>query len=181
MIQKLPGPAVNRLLVQEPSAGQGRSSQNMPDSKLLQKLQGGDFRSIGRADEVVADVLNDLFSAINYWGYLISEHRDRESVAKYKFANIQRFIDMFKLWEHDPDTIEPSIFDYLNRITLASRDDISDDSDTGKLNLMTIHAAKGLEFSIVFIAGVEDRFLPHKRALDDDPENIEEEREKGTI
>ena len=135
-----------------------------------------DFRERILRGKDMADVLNELFSAINYWGYLISEHRDKESVAKYKFSNVQRFIDTFKIWEHDPDTIEPSIYDYLNRISLTSRDDITDEYDKGKLNLMTIHAAKGLEFAVVFVAGVEDRFLPHARAIEDDPQNIEEER-----
>ena len=41
---------------------------------------------------------------------------------------------------------------------------------------MTIHAAKGLEFRIVFLAGCEDEIIPHKRAIEEDPANIEEER-----
>ena len=46
----------------------------------------------------------------------------------------------------------------------------------GKVNLMTIHAAKGLEFPVVFISGAEDGLIPHERSLSEDETNIEEER-----
>ena len=68
-----------------------------------------------------------------------------------------------------------SVFDYLNRITLITRDDDQDDTD-GKVNIMTIHAAKGLEFQLVFLAGVEAHLIPHARAVEEDPANLEEER-----
>ena len=45
-----------------------------------------------------------------------------------------------------------------------------------EVNLMTIHAAKGLEFEVVFIAGCEDGIIPHARALDEGEGNLEEER-----
>ena len=48
--------------------------------------------------------------------------------------------------------------------------------EEGKVNLMTIHASKGLEFEITFLAGVEARILPHARAIEENPDNIEEER-----
>jgi DNA helicase-2/ATP-dependent DNA helicase PcrA len=41
---------------------------------------------------------------------------------------------------------------------------------------MTIHAAKGLEHEVVFLVGVENGIIPHKRAIEDDPANLEEER-----
>ena len=41
---------------------------------------------------------------------------------------------------------------------------------------MTIHAAKGLEFQLVFLAGVEAHLIPHARAVEEDPANLEEER-----
>ena len=135
-----------------------------------------EFRDRLLSGRDMAKSLNDLMSAINYWGYLLAEHKDKDSVAKYKFSNIQRFINMFGAWEHDPDTVEPTIHVYLNRISLSSRDDVSDEEERGKINLMTIHAAKGLEFLVVFVAGAEDRIIPHARAVADDPMNIEEER-----
>jgi superfamily I DNA/RNA helicase len=48
--------------------------------------------------------------------------------------------------------------------------------DKGKVNLMTIHAAKGLEFPVVFIAGAEDGIIPHTRSLEEVEGDLEEER-----
>ena len=53
---------------------------------------------------------------------------------------------------------------------------MEDDTLKGKVNLMTIHASKGLEFPVVFIAGAEDGIIPHARSIEESEENIEEER-----
>ena len=58
----------------------------------------------------------------------------------------------------------------------GSKDDIDDDESGGRVGLMTIHAAKGLERRVIFLAGVEDEIIPHARALEDAERNIEEER-----
>jgi DNA helicase-2/ATP-dependent DNA helicase PcrA len=63
----------------------------------------------------------------------------------------------------------------LNRISLITRDDLEED-EGGKVNLMTIHAAKGLEFDVVFVAGCEDGIIPHARSLEEGEGNLEEER-----
>ena len=49
-------------------------------------------------------------------------------------------------------------------------------SDAAKVTLMTLHAAKGLEFPVVFMAGMEDGLFPSERALEEGPRNLEEER-----
>ncbi|MBT3274758.1 MAG: UvrD-helicase domain-containing protein [Spirochaetales bacterium] len=135
-----------------------------------------DFKERMHKGKGMSKTLADMVGAINYWGFLLTEHKDRDSLAKYKFGNIQRFIDLMDSWERDPDNLDPTLYNYLNRIALVTRDDLTDDGDKGKVNLMTIHAAKGLEFTVVFVAGVEEKFIPHARALEDDPANIEEER-----
>lgn len=72
--------------------------------------------------------------------------------------------------------MEPSLFDYLNRISLQVKDDVDDEETGGRVGLMTIHAAKGLERRVVFLAGVEDEIIPHARALEESAGNTEEER-----
>ena len=58
-----------------------------------------------------------------------------------------------------------------------SRDDMDDEEDKGKVNLMTIHASKGLEFPVVFIAGAEESIIPHARAVEEGGDAaVEEER-----
>jgi DNA helicase-2/ATP-dependent DNA helicase PcrA len=125
-----------------------------------------------------------LVDSINYWNYLILEHGKEEKKARWKFANIEYFIGMIEHWERDPDNLDAGLYPWLNRISLITRDDGENDVE-GKVNLMTIHAAKGLEFPVVFIAGAEAGIIPHERSLnpaqsgedgEDDAGSIEEER-----
>jgi DNA helicase II / ATP-dependent DNA helicase PcrA len=80
----------------------------------------------------------------------------------------------------DVDQAEPGLPDFLERVALvADSDQIPDRTpggeDTGVVTLMTLHTAKGLEFPVVFLTGLEDGVFPHMRSLGDQPE-LEEER-----
>jgi len=77
--------------------------------------------------------------------------------------------------EYDRQTENPSLTDYLQSIALYSDTDAYD-PDSGKVSLMTLHAAKGLEFDHVFILGLEEGLLPHERSLDGSIKEMEEER-----
>jgi DNA helicase-2/ATP-dependent DNA helicase PcrA len=123
----------------------------------------------------MAETTRSLVERIDYWAYLLQEYPTNDRAARWKYQNINTFIDLFGRWEKDPDNLDPTIFSYLNRISLITRDE-DGESETGKVNLMTIHASKGLEFEIVFLAGVESHLIPHARAVEEDPMNIEEER-----
>lgn len=116
-----------------------------------------------------------MVEEIDYWSYLVQEHQKNEKAARYKFLNIRSLIDSISTWEKDPDNFGKSLYDYLNRVTLMSRDSLEDEY-SGKVNVMTIHAAKGLEFPVVFIAGAEDGIMPHARSVEEGEGNIEEER-----
>ena len=76
-----------------------------------------------------------------------------------------------------PDAPTPTLGDFLERVALvADSDQIPDADETGGVvTLMTLHTAKGLEFPVVFLTGMEDGVFPHQRALGDQPE-LEEER-----
>jgi DNA helicase-2/ATP-dependent DNA helicase PcrA len=78
--------------------------------------------------------------------------------------------------QYDQYTEEPSLLDYLQQISLFSDTDAYDSSG-GSVALMTLHAAKGLEFENVFIVGVEHGLLPHERSnAHEDQQELEEER-----
>jgi len=124
----------------------------------------------------MADTLRSLIDRLNFWAYLVQENPSSDKTVKYKYANIMHFCDFLENFENDPDADDISLYGFLNTITLITRDDNSDDDQDGKVNLMTIHAAKGLEFKTVFLAGVESHLLPHARTLEDSGGNIEEER-----
>ena len=75
----------------------------------------------------------------------------------------------------DAGILAPGLADFLERVSLvADTDQIPDDED-GVVTLMTLHTAKGLEFPVVFLTGLEDGVFPHSRSLGDQPE-LEEER-----
>lgn len=124
----------------------------------------------------LAKKVRALVDKIHYDEYLISEYQKNEKAARFKFLNIEHLLNSIETWENNPDNFDPSLFNWLNRITLLSRDDMEDDSFRGKVNLMTIHASKGLEFPVVFIPGAEEGIIPHARSLEEGEENVEEER-----
>jgi DNA helicase II / ATP-dependent DNA helicase PcrA len=79
----------------------------------------------------------------------------------------------------DAGTVAPGLGDFLERVALVADADQIPDSpdgeDNGVVTLMTLHTAKGLEFPVVFLTGLEDGVFPHSRSLGDQPE-LEEER-----
>ncbi len=77
---------------------------------------------------------------------------------------------------YDQQAEQPSLVDYLQQISLFSDADAYD-AESSRVALMTLHAAKGLEFENVFIVGVEDGLLPHERSnAGEDEDELEEER-----
>ena len=76
------------------------------------------------------------------------------------------------------ENAERSIYTYLHFVALITADDKDNESDLPRVQLMTIHQAKGLEFGTVFVTGLEDGILPHQRSVESDNEThaIEEER-----
>jgi DNA helicase-2/ATP-dependent DNA helicase PcrA len=123
----------------------------------------------------MAESLQGLIDHINYWEYLLQEHQKKD-IAQWKFLNVEGIVNSLSDYENDPDIVSPDLFSYLNRITLLSREDNEDEKDKHKVHLMTIHAAKGLEFDVVFTAGCEATIIPHRRSIEEDESKIEEER-----
>lgn len=120
--------------------------------------------------------VRNLVEDINYKDYLLTEYSKNEKAVRFKLMNIESLLNSIEIWETNPDNQNPNLYNYLNRITLLSRGDNEDENDKGKVNLMTIHASKGLEFPVVFIAGVEEGLIPHARSVAENDGNVEEER-----
>jgi DNA helicase-2/ATP-dependent DNA helicase PcrA len=138
-------------------------------------------RFLGRKAKL-SQSLRDLVDAIGYWPHLVSEYKDQQT-ARWKLGNVEALAGSLADYESDPDTVDPSLFDWLARVALSSRDDLSEDDPSGKVVLSTIHAAKGLEFPVVFVAAVEKDIIPHSRSLAEpepdsyeSPGSVEEER-----
>lgn len=124
----------------------------------------------------LANKVRQLLEDIDYKGHLFTEFSKSEKAVQFKLKNIEFLLSSMETWENDPENTNPSIYNYLNRITLLSRDDMDEEGDKGKVNLMTIHASKGLEFPVVFIAGAEEGLIPHARSVEENNGDVEEER-----
>ncbi len=104
---------------------------------------------------------------------------DKSTEGVQRYENIQELLNSIKEWTESPDNedgelVDKSLASYLQQITLLTDADEKDpDADTVKL--MTIHAAKGLEFSCVFAAGLEEMLFPNAMSINT-REELEEER-----
>ena len=104
---------------------------------------------------------------------------DKSTEGMQRYENIQELLNSIKEWVESPDNeegevISKSLGAYLQQITLLTdADDKDENADTVKM--MTIHAAKGLEFPCVFAAGLEESLFPNAMAINT-REELEEER-----
>ncbi len=125
----------------------------------------------------LADALTQFVEEIQY-KKAIEEEVKSESMRGYKWENVQECINAIAQYVQEQNTRqEPaSLQGFISNTTLV-RDPISEPlkrySDD-KVQLMTLHSAKGLEFPVVFIAGLEDHLLPHEKSAQQT--GIEEER-----
>lgn len=164
--------AIQSLVQAEDSAASENLKEDLQDFvNLIESNRQKLFSGRGLSKKV-----REMVEEINYKDYLITEYSKSEKAVRFKLKNIELLLEMMERWEIDPDNTNPSLFNYLNRITLMSRDNGDDENDKGKVNLMTIHASKGLEFPVVFIAGAEEGLIPHQRSVDENSGNVEEER-----
>ncbi|MGD0611901.1 MAG: UvrD-helicase domain-containing protein [Anaerolineales bacterium] len=116
----------------------------------------------GRA--TVTELFDRIASAINYQAFL----DDGSEEGGERWENVQELRRLTVEYE------SRSLSEFLENVALISDQDTLSDSKNAP-TLLTLHAAKGLEFGAVFIIGLDDGLLPHSRSFDD-PEAMEEER-----
>ncbi len=112
-----------------------------------------------------------LIESIGYKDYLVNYDEDGLD----RWSNVEELINSISEYENsNPDL---KISDYINDITLRTdSDDIGSDERRDYVSLMTMHNAKGLEFSVVFISGVVSGLIPHSSSIYSDAEFNEERR-----
>ena len=153
-----------------------RTKGALEEFAQLLESYGQSFVEARRSRGEMERTLERLISEINLRGYIIAENPESERLARFKIRSLDRFASMLERFERDPDLIDPTLFDFLAKITLITNDARQEEDPEDAAHLMTIHAAKGLEFDAVFLAGTEDSLMPHSRAIEEDESNIEEER-----
>lgn len=126
-----------------------------------------------RADPIEA--IKDLLAKIQYEAYLY-ETAVSPKAAEMQSHNVQTLFEWVQSMLEGNEIEEPmNLVQVVNRLTL--RDMLErgeDDDEADQVQLMTLHASKGLEFPHVFLMGMEEGILPHQTSLDED--NVEEER-----
>lgn len=105
-------------------------------------------------------------------GYLDSLKRENTPEAQARVENLQEFLSV--TYDYDKYSEEKTLDGFLAQISLVTDLD-SFAEETDRVVLMTLHTAKGLEFPVVFLTGMEDGVFPHNRSLLDE-EELEEER-----
>ena len=119
-------------------------------------------------DHTAEEVTRKLLTLTGYREHLASDADGNED----RLANIDELVSAAR--EFDREHPGASVLDFMEEISLASAVDRWKD-EGGAVTLMTLHAAKGLEFPVVFIVGLEQGILPHSRSNDND-RDLEEER-----
>ncbi len=111
-------------------------------------------------------------------GYIAELQSSRDPQDETRLENLAELVQVAREFgEIAPDG---TLVDFLERVSLvADSDQLPDseqDADLGNITLMTLHTAKGLEFPVVFLTGMEDGVFPHLRSLGDPKELAEERR-----
>ena len=117
----------------------------------------------------VSDLIKQTLSKTGYTKALELENTIE---AENRIANLDEFLTV--AMEFEEESVENSLSDFLEGITLSS--DLDNTEDEGdSVTLMTLHSAKGLEFPVVFLVGMEEGIFPGHQAIQE-PKELEEER-----
>ncbi|MDQ3916215.1 MAG: UvrD-helicase domain-containing protein [Actinomycetota bacterium] len=128
------------------------------------------IRTTAESGTPVADVVETAWDVTGYMDELKSE-RTFESLSRQE--NLRELAGVAKEFDEGPNTAE-GLTGFLEQLALITDTDTVEGEEAG-VTFMTLHNAKGLEFPVVFMIGMEDGVFPHLRSLGD-PDQLEEER-----
>lgn len=117
----------------------------------------------------VTDLVKLVLQETGYWSMLENEHTVESTT---RMENLKEFYSVTD--EYDKQTGDSNLEDFLSELSLLTDMDQAED-DPEQVTMMSLHSAKGLEFPIVFLVGMEENVFPHSRSLEDRHE-LEEER-----
>ncbi len=146
-----------------------RAQRNVADfAQWLQELRSR------AGSETPAGLTRLIIKDIDYTGWLATVFGD-ERAAERRMKNVHELVDWLERMHEKTDSKNNSLPDLIARLALLDIVDRQTDADPGdRVQLMTLHAAKGLEFTHVFMVGMDENILPHRNSIE--AESIEEER-----
>jgi DNA helicase-2/ATP-dependent DNA helicase PcrA len=153
------------------------SNIEVPPPKLAQRSVAALLAFLDLLNTLIEDAKSrsaaDLTAAVlertNYRRYLLDQF---EEDGEERWENVEQLLTLAA--EYDGFEPEAALPQFLEDVALVSDQDTYDERSDA-VTLITLHAAKGLEFPVVFIVGMEEGVLPHMRSFDD-PAQLEEER-----
>lgn len=116
-------------------------------------------RMLGAVRGTVSEAVSAVLSIS---GLEAALREEKEQGGEDRLANVEELVSAAQVYESEAP--EPTLTDFLARISLTSDQDAVDSAAASVL-MLSLHAAKGLEFPIVFLVGLEQGMLPHERAL----------------
>jgi DNA helicase-2/ATP-dependent DNA helicase PcrA len=125
------------------------------------------------ADTAAASVSTAVTLVLERSGYLRHLEEERSEEARARLENLMELVSAAR--EYETREAEPALGGFVDRLSLLSEADEAEGAVDARVWLMSMHAAKGLEFPTVIVAGMEEGLFPHARSTDDAGE-IEEER-----
>ena len=115
-----------------------------------------------------------LGKVLDQGGYLQDLREDKSEDSQSRIENLMELVSAAR--EYEGREPEASLGGFTDKLSLLSEVDEGQGSVEARIWLMTLHAAKGLEFPTVIMAGLEERVFPHSRAFDEEDEMAEERR-----
>jgi len=125
----------------------------------------------GQLDEL--PLVEQAENAIQYSGLIDMHRREKGERGQARVENLEELVNACRNFEPD-DSDAPVLPQFLDQVALDAGDRQAD-QDQDAVQLMTLHSAKGLEFPLVFMVGMEENLFPHKMSIDE-PGRLEEER-----
>ena len=114
-----------------------------------------------------------LGKVLDQSGYLRDLREENSEEAEGRIENLMELVSAAR--EYESRTVDPGLGGFVDQLSLLSDVDEEAGARDARVLMMTLHSAKGLEFPVVVIAGLEDGLFPHSRSADDEAE-LEEER-----
>ncbi len=119
------------------------------------------------------ETVRQLLSDIDYSGWL-HEQSSKPAAAEYRIENVNSLVEWIERL-HKGAMADANLVQMISHLALQDMLERQEEDEVeGRVNLMTLHAAKGLEFPHVFLTGMEEELLPHRNSIEE--ETIEEER-----
>ena len=132
----------------------------------------GRYRDMFKNGTKMDKTLKALIEEINYRNYISGLYKTPEAAFR-RIENIDGFVESITHYESGEES--SSLHGFLETMALTDLMEEREEKSSHGITLISFHSSKGLEFPVVFIAGVEEDILPHKKSADRD-EDIEEER-----